>query len=88
MKYIRKTARYNGKKYEAAGKTELEAMTRTVRETFAAYYTCFPKVGKAVADQIEGEMPLGEMLDCITVNTPFSVEDKQKHPLPEGNGKQ
>lgn len=57
---------------------ELEAMTRTVRETFAAYYTCFPKVGKAVADQIEGEMPLGEMLDCITVNTPLSVEDKQR----------
>ena len=24
--YIRKTARYNGKKYEATGKTELEAM--------------------------------------------------------------
>ena len=26
--YIRKTARYNGKKYEATGKTELEAMTK------------------------------------------------------------
>ncbi len=26
---------------------EQEAMTRTVRETFAAYYTCFPKIGKA-----------------------------------------
>ena len=24
--YIRKTARYNGKKYEATGKTELEAI--------------------------------------------------------------
>ena len=28
MKYVRKTARYNGKKYEATGKTELEAMTK------------------------------------------------------------
>lgn len=26
--YVRKTARYNGKKYEATGKTELEAMTK------------------------------------------------------------
>ena len=58
--------------------TEQEAMTRTVKESFAAYYTCFPKVGKAVADQIEGEMPLGELLDCITINMPLSVADKQK----------
>lgn len=57
---------------------EQEAMTRTVKESFAAYYTYFPKVGKAVADQIEGEMPLGELLDCITINMPLSVEDKQK----------
>lgn len=55
-----------------------EAMTRTVKEAFAAYYTCFPKVGKAVADQIEGDMPLGELLDCITINMPLSVADKQK----------
>lgn len=55
-----------------------EAMTRTVREAFSAYYTCFPKVGKAVADQIEEEMPLGELLDCITINMPLPVADKQK----------
>lgn len=57
---------------------EQEAMTRMVKETFSAYYTCFPKVGKAVADQIEEEMPLGEMLDCITINMPLTVADKQK----------
>lgn len=57
---------------------EQEAMTRTVKETFAAYYTCFPKVGKAVADQIEGTMSLGELLDCITANMPLSLTDKQK----------
>ena len=28
VKYFRKIARYNGKKYEATGKTELEAMTK------------------------------------------------------------
>ncbi len=57
---------------------EQEAMTRTVKETFAAYYTCFPKVGKAVADQIEEDMPLGGLLDCITANMPLSLADKQR----------
>ena len=33
--YIRKTARYNGKKYEATGKTELEAMTRLAEKLAA-----------------------------------------------------
>ena len=34
--YVRKTARYNGKKYEATGKTELEAMTRLAEKLAAA----------------------------------------------------
>ena len=34
--YIRKTARYNGKKYEATGKTELEAMTKLAEKEIAA----------------------------------------------------
>ena len=34
--YIRKTARYNGKKYEATGKTELEAMTKLAEKLAAA----------------------------------------------------
>ena len=36
MKYIRKTARWNGKKYEATGKTELEAMTKLAEKLAAA----------------------------------------------------
>lgn len=36
MKYIRKTARYNGKKYEATGKTELEALTKLAEKLAAA----------------------------------------------------
>ena len=55
-----------------------EAMTRTVKEAFSAYYTCFPKVGKAAADQIEEDMALGELLDCITINMPLSIADKQR----------
>ena len=34
--YIRKTARYNGKKYEATGKTELEAMTKLAEKLSSA----------------------------------------------------
>lgn len=36
MKYFRKTARFNGKKYEATGKTELEAMTKLAEKLAAA----------------------------------------------------
>lgn len=57
---------------------DVEAMTRTVKEAFSSYYTCFPKVGKAAADQIGDDMPLGELLDCIAINVPLSVADKQK----------
>ena len=35
-KYIRKTARYNGRKYEATGKTELEALTKLAEKLAAA----------------------------------------------------
>lgn len=36
MKYFRKTARYNGKKYEATGKTELEALQKLAEKLAAA----------------------------------------------------
>ena len=36
MKYIRKTARYNGKKYEATGKTELEALQKLAEKLASA----------------------------------------------------
>ena len=55
-----------------------EAMTRTVKETLGAYSACFPKVGKAVQDQIEEGMDLGKLLDSITINMPLTVSDKQK----------
>lgn len=54
-----------------------EAMTRTVKEALAAYGACFPKVGKAVEDQIEDSMSLGVLLDTITINLPLSVVNKQ-----------
>ena len=54
-----------------------EAMTRTVKEVLAAYGSCFPKVGKAVEDQIDESMNLGELLDVITINLPLSAANKQ-----------
>lgn len=54
-----------------------EAMTRTVKEVLAAYGACFPKVGKAVEDQIEDSMSLGRLLDAITINLPLSAANKQ-----------
>ena len=35
-RYVRKTARYNGKKYEGKGRTELEALTRLAEKLAAA----------------------------------------------------
>lgn len=55
-----------------------EAMTRIVKEALEAYGACFPKVGKAVQDQIEEGMELGKLLDSITINMPLAVADKQK----------
>ncbi len=55
-----------------------EAMTRTVKEALEAYGACFPKVGKAVQDQIEEGMELGKLLDSITINMPLPIADKQK----------
>lgn len=55
-----------------------EAMTRMVKEELNAYGACFPKVGKAVQDQIDEGMDLGKLLDSITINLPLAVADKQK----------
>lgn len=69
--------------YESDDRTDIdeiseEAMTRTVKEALEAYGACFPKVGKAVQDQIEEGMELGKLLDSITINMPLAVADKQK----------
>lgn len=58
--------------------TSAEAMTRTVKETIEAYGACYPKVGKAVQDQIEEGMEPGKLLDSIAINMPLAVADKQQ----------
>lgn len=77
-KYIMTEVSYESDDMADITTADEEAMTRTVKEAFAAYYTCYPKVGRAVADQIEEAMPLGELLDNITINMPLPVTDKQR----------
>lgn len=55
-----------------------EAMTRMVKEAVEAYGACYPKVGKAVQDQMEDGMELGKLLDSIAINMPLAVADKQQ----------
>ena len=55
-----------------------EAMTRTVNEILTAYGACYPKVGKAVQDQLEEGMELGKLLDSIAINMPLAVAHKQQ----------
>ena len=54
--YVRKTARLNGKKYEATGKTELEAMTKLAEKLAAADktdYVIYEYEGKLYTDRLE-----------------------------------
>ncbi|MDE7428113.1 MAG: LON peptidase substrate-binding domain-containing protein [Lachnospiraceae bacterium] len=69
--------------YEKDDKSDIdekdeEAMTRMVKESLNAYSSCFPKVGKAVLDQVEEGMELGKLLDSVTINMPLALRDKQK----------
>ena len=69
--------------YEKDDKSDIdekdeEAMTRVVKESLDAYSSCFPKVGKAVLDQVEEGMELGKLLDSVTINMPMALRDKQK----------
>lgn len=73
------TAQVSYEKDEASDLDDasIEAMTRSVKEALAAYGACFPKVGKAVEDQIDDSMNLGELLDAITINLPLPTVNKQ-----------
>lgn len=64
--------------YDGIEEETEEAMTRTVNEVLGAYAASYPKIGKAVSDQLRDGMRIGELLDCITVNVPFDFQKKQK----------
>lgn len=64
--------------YDGIEEETEEAMTRTVNEVLGSYAACYPKIGKAVSDQMRDGMRIGELLDCITVNIPLEFQKKQK----------
>lgn len=72
------TASLSHDDYDGIEEETEEAMTRTVNEVLGAYASCYPKIGKAVSDQLRDGMRIGELLDCITVNVPLDFQKKQK----------
>ncbi|MCM1155739.1 MAG: endopeptidase La [Roseburia sp.] len=63
---------------EDTDEAELEAMLRTLKEAFARYTACFPKIGGTISRQVEESMDLERLIDQITVNIPLSFQKKQE----------
>lgn len=61
-----------------ADETEKEAMLRTVKDIFAEYAACFPKIAGSISRQVEESTNLGKLLDQITINIPLSFQRKQQ----------
>lgn len=58
--------------------TEKEAMLRTVKDIFAEYAACFPKIAGTISRQVEESTNLGKLLDQITINIPLPFQKKQQ----------
>lgn len=63
---------------EALEETEKEAMLRTLKEEFAKYTVCFPKIGGTISKQIEEGNDLNHLLDQIAINIPLTYQRKQQ----------
>lgn len=63
---------------EELDEIEKEAMLRTLKEEFARYTACFPKIGGTISKQIEEGYDLGKMLDQIAINIPLTFQKKQQ----------
>lgn len=57
---------------------ETEAMLRTLKEAFARYTSCFPKIGGTISRQVEESIYLESLIDLITINIPLSFQKKQE----------
>lgn len=57
---------------------EKEAMLRTIKDIFAEYARCFPKIAASLNRQVEESTSLGKLLDLITINIPLSFQRKQQ----------
>lgn len=58
--------------------TEKEAMLRTIKDIFAEYARCFPKIAAGLNRQVEESTSLSRLLDQITINIPLSFQRKQQ----------
>lgn len=63
---------------EELDETEKEAMLRTLKEEFAGYTACFPKIGGTISRQVEAGYDLGRLLDQIAINIPLTFQKKQQ----------
>lgn len=63
---------------EELDEIEREAMLRTLKEEFARYTACFPKIGGTISKQVEEGYDLGTLLDQITINIPLTFQKKQQ----------
>ncbi len=63
---------------EQIDEIEKEAMLGTLKEEFAKYTTCFPKIGATISKQVEESSDLGYILDQITINIPLPYQKKQQ----------
>ena len=63
---------------EELDEIEKEAMLRTLKEEFARYTACFPKIGGTISKQVEEGYDLGMLLDQITINIPLTFQKKQQ----------
>lgn len=63
---------------EALDEIEKEAMLRTLKEEFARYTACFPKIGGTISRQVEEGNDLGHLLDQIAINIPLTFQRKQQ----------
>lgn len=57
---------------------EKEAMLRTLKEEFARYTACFPKIGGTISRQVEEGSDLNHLLDQIAINIPLTFQRKQQ----------
>lgn len=63
---------------EELDEIEKEAMLRMLKEEFARYTACFPKIGGTISKQVEEGYDLGMLLDQITINIPLNFQKKQQ----------
>lgn len=63
---------------EELEEVEKEAMLRTLKEEFASYTACFPKIGGTISKQVEEGYDLGRLIDQIAINIPLTFQKKQQ----------